>query len=82
MEVTIKPSPCSSCGGRNLFRSTKPVSAGGGHAPDYLPGLGRFFVSEKFHVVLCRDCGLTRLFARREALDKLADSTKWEQVIS
>jgi hypothetical protein len=73
-------SPCSNCGGRNLFRTRKPLSAGGGHAPNYLPGLGRFFRTGKFSLVVCRDCGLTRWFAWSEALQKLGESDKWEHV--
>ena len=75
----MKISPCPNCGGKNLYLS-RAVSAGGGYAPNYLPGLGGFFRSERFHVVLCRDCGLTRFFARREAMEKLADSGQWERV--
>ena len=82
MDVTLKVSACSNCGGGNLFRSTKAVSAGGGYAPNYLPGLGGFIGSEKFHVVLCGDCGLTRLFARRTAIDKVAQSAKWQRLLS
>jgi predicted nucleic-acid-binding Zn-ribbon protein len=74
-----KISPCPNCGSKALFRS-KEVSAGGGHAPDYLPGLGRTFVAEKFNLVLCSDCGLTRFFARRAATEKVRDSNKWEPV--
>jgi predicted nucleic-acid-binding Zn-ribbon protein len=48
---------CSSCRGGNLFRS-KEISAGGGYAPNYLPGLGGFFGAEKFVLVVCQDCGL------------------------
>jgi len=72
-------SPCPNCSGTRLFES-KEVSAGGGHAPNYLPGLGGIFTAEKFHVVLCRDCGLTRFFARPEALAKLSESGKWHQL--
>ena len=71
--------PCPNCRGTNLFRSTE-VSAGGGHAPNYLPGLGGFFVPGKFILVLCRDCGLTRFFARPEATAKLEESPKWTRV--
>ncbi len=74
-----KISACPNCGSRALFRS-KEVSAGGRHAPNYLPGLGGLFIAEKFNLVLCRDCGLTRFFARREATEKVADSNKWERV--
>lgn len=72
-------SPCPNCAGTNLFRS-KEVSAGGGHAPNYLPGLGGFFQSEKFELVICRDCGLTRFFARPSALEKLSDAKEWRRV--
>jgi predicted nucleic-acid-binding Zn-ribbon protein len=75
----MKVSLCPNCGGKNLYLS-QPVSAGGGNAPNYLPGLGSFFRAERFNLVLCRDCGLTRFFARREATEKLADSGQWERV--
>lgn len=75
----MKISPCPNCGSAKLYRS-KAVSAGGGHSPNYLPGLGGFFSSEKFHLVMCKDCGLTRFFARRQAADRVADSGKWERV--
>jgi len=72
-------SPCPNCGGSNIYKS-QPVSAGGGYAPNFLPGLGSIFCAEKFHLVLCRDCGLTRFFARQEATAKLSESNKWERV--
>ena len=74
-----EPSTCPECGKGNLFRSV-PVSAGGGHAPNYLPGLGGFWGTAKFQLVVCRDCGLTRHYAAREALAKLTESTKWTRV--
>ena len=72
-------SPCTNCGGKNLYKS-KSVSAGGGHAPNYLPGLGNLFISEKFNIVLCKDCGLARFFARPSATAKLSPSSKWSRV--
>ncbi len=71
--------PCPGCGGRTLYRS-EDVGAGGSHGPDLLPGLGRFVSSAKFVVVVCRDCGLTRLYAQPEARAKLKDSKKWKLV--
>lgn len=56
------------------------MSAGGGYAPNYLPGLGGIFISGKFDVVVCQDCGLTRFFAPMEACAKLQKSDKWERV--
>ena len=75
----IKISPCPNCRGTNLYRS-KLVNAGGGHAPNYLPGLGSIWRTEKFYLVLCSDCGLTRFFAREEAAVAVRSSKKWERV--
>ncbi len=75
----MKISHCTNCGSRNQYQS-EPVSAGGGHAPNYLPGLGGYFKAEKFRIVICRQCGLTRFFAREEALEKLGQSEKWRAV--
>lgn len=71
---------CVSCGGDELYRTTKPVSAGGGYAPNLLPGLGRWYSEEKLYVIICAQCGLTQLFARHEALEKLPSSSKWERI--
>lgn len=71
---------CPNCGGKNLYRSVA-VDSGGGHAPNYLPGLSGFFISEKFHIVLCKDCGLARFFARPEATAKLSESKKWTKLL-
>ncbi len=73
-------SPCPNCGGRTLYRGPE-VSSGGGHAPNYLPGLGRFLVSARFSLVVCRDCGLTRFFASPQARAKLGESRKWQSVL-
>ncbi len=73
-------SACPNCGGKHLYKSKKGVSAGGGYAPNYLPGLGSFWSAEHFDIVLCNDCGLTRFFASTEARAKLSTSTKWERV--
>ena len=74
-----KLSPCPNCGSRVLYRS-KEVFAGGGHAPNFLPGLGTFWAAERFHLVICKECGLTRFFARREATAKLPDSKEWKPI--
>lgn len=72
---------CANCGGNELYRTKKPVSAGGGHAPNYLPGLRqKWGGSERLYVIVCRGCGLTQWFARHEALDKLPASDKWERI--
>ena len=72
-------SACPNCGSKNQYRS-KEVSAGGGHAPNYLPGLGSFWKAEMFTLVVCSDCGSTRFFARAEAAAKVKASAKWTRV--
>jgi DNA-directed RNA polymerase subunit RPC12/RpoP len=73
-------SACPNCNGKRLFKSKGTVSAGGGHAPNYLPQLGTFLRAGRFYLVICQDCGLTRFFATREACEKLPGSTKWQRV--
>jgi predicted nucleic-acid-binding Zn-ribbon protein len=70
---------CPECRNSNLYAS-EGVSAGGGYAPNYLPGLGNFLSAAKFKVVVCKDCGLTRFFASQEVLGKLSESRKWHKV--
>ncbi len=71
-------SACPNCGSSRLYQHKKPISAGGGQAPDFLAGLGTFWSAAKFDIVVCSDCGLTRYFASREALEKLRTSDKWQ----
>lgn len=70
-------SACPNCGGHTLYQGPE-TSAGGGHAPNYLPGLGKFLFTARFRLVVCRDCGLTRFFAQPEARAKLKESGKWK----
>ena len=70
-------SPCPGCGGNTLYRGPA-TNSGGGHAPNFLPGLGTFLRVAKFTLVVCRDCGLTRFFAEPEARVKLKESSKWK----
>jgi len=70
--------PCPNCRGNTLYES-QPVGSGGGHAPEYLRGLGRWYRSARF-VVVCRDCGLTRFFAEPEARRRLSESKHWKAV--
>lgn len=74
-----KHSTCPECERSNLYMS-KDVSSGGGYAPNYLPGLNTFFSSAKFTVIVCKDCGLTRFFASKKALDNLSGSKEWSKL--
>jgi predicted nucleic-acid-binding Zn-ribbon protein len=71
---------CPECGKSNLYKSIAQVSAGGGQAPNYLPGLGTIWSAAKFNVVICQDCGLTRYYTAKEGLEKLSKSDKWKRL--
>jgi predicted nucleic-acid-binding Zn-ribbon protein len=71
--------PCPNCGGEDLYY-TADVSAGGGFAPNYLPGLGGFWGIPEFTVIVCADCGLARFFASEKAKARLSESRKWQKV--
>ena len=78
------PTTCDHCNGTNLY-NTRIGSAGatgweGMNGPALLPKLGGFFTSAELDVVVCADCGLTRLFAEPEAWAKLATSKRWRRV--
>ena len=77
----MKPTPCPNCESNGQYQS-KQISSGGGHAPTYLPGLGRWYAAAKFTIVVCSSCGLTRFFASEEACAKLADADEgtWTRV--
>jgi len=77
--LTVEIKPCPNCTSTNLYK-TERISAGGGYAPYYLPGLGKFLSSAKFDVVVCADCGLTRFFAREDACMRLKKSTQWRRI--
>ena len=73
-------SACPNCGGKT--HTAVPRRARGGHGPNYLPGSGRILRAARFTLVVCRDCGLTRFFAAKEARAKLKESGKWSAGLS
>ncbi len=77
--MTNKYSPCPNCGSHHLYESN-PISSGGGYAPNFLPGLGRFLATARFILVLCSECGLTRFFASDEARANLGKTWKWREL--
>jgi predicted nucleic-acid-binding Zn-ribbon protein len=52
---------CTNCGSDELYATEAPTPAGGLFGPNLLPNLP----TGRFMVVVCGECGLTRLFARR-----------------
>jgi predicted nucleic-acid-binding Zn-ribbon protein len=74
------PAQCPNCQSRNVYKTKKAVASGGGHAPNFLPGVGTWFRAGRFDIIVCRDCGLTRFFVQQEDRDDLDDSNKWERL--
>jgi hypothetical protein len=83
METSVaeQSSTCPYCQPRRLYACDK-VSATAVEGIDLLPGLhgvvlGFLQKPSSFRVVICADCGLTRLFADEEARAKLLSASDW-----
>ena len=79
-------SKCPNCGEESIYRA-RDVSASGRTWPfatpmTLLPKLGHLLTPPTFTVLVCADCGLTRLFADTEARSNLATSNRWTKVPS
>ena len=71
----MKHSRCSSCGGEDLYVSPESAAANGLLGPNLLPKLG----PGRFRIVVCKDCGLTQMFA--SMLDRQAlGGAGWERL--
>ena len=73
MKVTKR---CSECGASNI-RVTE-VSAGGGYAPDLLPGAHPWWKGGKLEVYICCNCGHFQYFVPAAALKEVQASDKFE----
>ena len=72
----MKVSDCPNCGGSDLYRSLGTASANAWSGPNLLPHLQW----DQFRVVVCRECGLTRLFASPSVRQDLAGGN-WERLV-
>lgn len=72
----MKVSNCPNCGGADLYRSVRSTSANGPLGPHLLPDSS----PGHLRVVVCRNCGLMRLFASSLDLQSLS-SREWERVV-
>lgn len=70
---------CSECSGTEIYTST--VSAGGGYAPDILPGAHPSWRSGKIDVFICGTCGNFQYFVPDEALDEVRESKRFRRVV-
>jgi len=80
----MKPArTCPNCDGTNLYVSNHKVSSGGGHAPNYLPGLNTGFgmFSSRLRVVVCIDCGLVRFFTDSDVTSRILESKHWQRLL-
>jgi hypothetical protein len=67
---------CPSCGGSRLYRSAQNTPAKGLLGPNLLPHLDPGW----FRVVVCKDCGLTSLFASLSDTEALR-APEWEPMV-
>jgi predicted nucleic-acid-binding Zn-ribbon protein len=69
---------CPHCGGADLH--TRQVASAGSDGPSLLKGLGGFFRSARFDVVLCATCGRCEFFADEPARQRVAEAKGWRRV--
>ncbi|MEA2239093.1 MAG: hypothetical protein QOC81_3817 [Thermoanaerobaculia bacterium] len=69
---------CAECGGSKIRMTT--VSAGGGYAPDLLPGAHPWWKSGKLQVYVCGTCGHLQFFVPAEDLREVLESVKFSDV--
>jgi hypothetical protein len=73
-----KTKRCGECGKSNIRMTT--VAAGGGYAPDLLPGAHPWWKGGKLEVFVCCTCGHFQYFVPDEALAKVVASKNFKAV--
>jgi hypothetical protein len=61
-----KTKKCSECGGHEIYLAV--IGAGGGYAPDMLPGAHPWWRGGKMEVYVCGACGHYQFFVPEEYL--------------
>lgn len=69
---------CGECGGTKIRMTT--VGAGGGYAPDLLPGTHPWWKGAKLEVYVCATCGHFQYFVPEAALQALVESDSFRDV--
>jgi hypothetical protein len=69
---------CGECGGSKI-RMTR-VSAGGGYAPDLLPGAHSWWKSGKLEIYVCCKCGHLQYFVPDDAIGAVVKSKSFSDV--
>jgi len=68
---------CPTCGGREIY--TTEVSAGGGYAPDLLPGAHPWWRGEKLEIYVCTTCGHLQHYVPEGDLAEVRESKKFRK---
>lgn len=68
---------CSECEGNEIYKTE--ISAGGGYAPDMLPGAHAWWSSGKLETYVCGTCGYYKFFVPEEFLAKLRQGEKFSR---
>jgi hypothetical protein len=70
---------CNECGGTNIRTTTVP--AGGGYAPDLLPGTHPWWKSGKLEVFVCATCGHFQFFVPSNVLASVIESDEFKTFV-
>jgi hypothetical protein len=70
---------CNECGGKDIRTTT--VSAGGGYAPDLLPGTHSRWKGGKIEVFVCATCGYFQFFVPSDALASVRESDEFKKFV-
>ena len=70
---------CAECGGSRIRTAT--VSAGGGYAPDLLPGAHPWWKSGTLQIYVCVTCGHLQFFVPSEDLPEVIESQKFTDAV-
>ena len=68
---------CPTCGSRDIY--TTEVPAGGGHAPDLLPGAHPWWRPGRIELYVCGACGHFQQYVPENDLAKVRESKKFRQ---
>ena len=68
---------CPSCGSRDIY--TTVVPAGGGHAPDQLPGAHPWWRQGRLELYVCGACGYLQQYVPENALAEVRESKKFRR---
>jgi hypothetical protein len=68
---------CSACSGKDIYMTETP--AGGGYAPDLLPGAHPWWRSGRLEVYVCGTCGYFQYYVPEGALAEVRESKKFRR---